>query len=166
MVNQTKRLKSLMQYAWEGGEPALWKASAHLKSLRTWKERVNWAWDAFAKGSMINTHEVLLKATSRKECTKIRFEKFASDYDAAFMDWMRAWDIRDQNAMQTLAQLAVRHDLNRLTPEQRAAHHHVSGKSLTDSEIKEMEHAMKEHPDISRLMHQQSIDLGYAINNN
>ena len=152
----------MFQYAWEGGEPALWDTSKKMRELGTdWNKIVDWSWQNFMKGSMENTHEVLMTAMRHKDCVQIKFEDFTVDYDAAFKRWMDIWEINPE-AIPALLETVARHDLNRLTAEQRAQHHHVSGNSFSKVEAKAVESAIRAHKELSEMVKMHQTELNYS----
>ena len=138
----------------------MWAASKTLRELKTWKERVDWSWSEFGKASMIVTHNLLTKSLKRTECNQIQFEEFSQNYDAAFVKWMNYWDIAPE-AIPILIEKAAAHDLNRLTPEQRAAHNHVSGYSFSKQDMTEVNNAFLANLDLMQTLKAQQKELGY-----
>ena len=96
----------------------------------------------------------------RKECVRLKFDEFSTNYDAEVEKWLSAWGV-EPKAKEKLISLASRHDLNRLTPEQLAAHHHVSGKGMSKADLKELDDAIKGNSQVMALLNRQRKDLGY-----
>ena len=125
-----------------------------------WDKVVDWSWDNFMKGSMENTHNVLLTGMKHKACTQIKFEDFSTDYDATFERWMKIWEINPKVIPELVAG-ASRHDLNRLTPEQKAQHHHISGNSLSKDQAAALDLAIRSHKGLIAVIQRQQSDLNY-----
>jgi hypothetical protein len=154
-------LKSLIQYAWEGGEPALAEASRHMKGMNSsWSDIVEWSWNKFAKDSMKVTHNILVKALKRKECVQIWFEDFDNDFDGTAKKLLDQWEISPKASDRLLKSFAA-HDFNRLTPEERAKHSHKSGSSLSKSDVSQIEKAFTTISDINQGIAEQRKELGF-----
>ena len=110
---------------------------------------------------MENTHDVLMTGMRNKACQQIQFEDFSTDYNEAFTRWMRIWEINEK-AIPTLLQDQARHDLSKLSPEQKAKHHHISGKSFSKDDLLQLDQAMKSHSSLMDLVRKQRKDLGYS----
>jgi hypothetical protein len=155
----------MYQYAWEGGEPALWDTSKQMRVImndsKDWNKVVEWSWENFARGSMENTHDVLMTAMRNKACHQIKFEDFTTNYEEAFIKWMRIWGMSEK-VIPTLLQDLARHDLSRLTPEQKAKHHHISGKSLSKTDAIDLDKAMHSNKALMNLVYQQRTELNYS----
>jgi len=151
----------LFQYAWEGGEPALWETRSKLKELGSWKQRVDWAWKSFGKASMEVSHKIVVSALKRSDCTQIKFEEFSNNYDETIRKWLRVWDV-EESTYPKLIQLAASQDVNRLTPEQRESHNHMSGFTLSKDDHKQIEQAFNENSDLIESLTRERKELGYS----
>jgi hypothetical protein len=109
---------------------------------------------------MQRTHDLLVNSLKRKECSQIKFEDFNTNFNETFISWLKYWEI-SPNAYPKLLDGASLHDLNRLTPEQKAAHNHVSGFSLTKDDAQQVAAAFSKNSDLSESLARQRRELNY-----
>lgn len=157
------RIKSLYQYAYDGGEYGLALQSRVLREFgRDFEAGFAWMYDSFGRETMEETHAVIYNATLRSDCLVMKFEDFNKDFDAGLermMDAMRV--VKSREVREKIAVLLRKHDVKRFTAEQRQHNAHVSGKAFTAAELDALKRVIETHPAAKNLLTGQASELGY-----
>ena len=114
-------------------------------------------------GTLTDSHKFLMINMNREDCTQVRFEEFTTDFDRAAEKWLNAWGISSQNVLSEVLNSMRRHDLKRKTAAELAREHHISGKSLTREDMKEIENIILNDSQRVAMLSRQAEDLGYKF---
>ena len=154
------RLRSHHTYAMSDGDYDLRELGLKMKQATSTGDALEIMWNRMARESMIRSHKYLTSALSLG-CKQNRFEGFRENFNETVLSIFRAWNINPE-VESDLLDIAVTHDLGRLSQKELNSNHHVSTKKFSKSAKREIVNAIRENEEISRLMETQRQELHYT----
>jgi hypothetical protein len=160
------RFQSLFQYAYDGGELHLTEASRKLKSLSI-EQGLEWMLTSIGNQTMKQSHDYLMMSLDHPNCIQIKFEDFSKNFDESARKWLiEGWGIitnNNKNVINELLKIISRHDLSRLSEEQRKANHHVSGSRVDKQSQHILRKAILGNYKLLQWLNEQAVELGYDV---
>eukprot|EP00938_MAST-03A_sp_MAST-3A-sp1_P000492 g492.t1 len=120
------RLRSHHTYTMSDGDYDLRELGLKMKQATSTGDALEIMWNRMARESMIRSHEYLTSALSLG-CKQIRFEGFRENFNETVHSIFRAWNINPE-VQSDLMDIAVTHDLGRLSQKELNSNHHVNFK--------------------------------------
>ena len=159
------RFESLVRYALALGEWGLSRESFHLKRLLKRDgpdEAVRWAWNAIGNGTMTTTHAYLLDALHVPECTSIRVEDVASNFDETTEKMFSTWGVSSRNFKKKILPSIKRADYSSKTQKELMADHHHTSSKVSKGDQLALHEALMRRSEIVEFLSEQAVQLGYA----
>jgi hypothetical protein len=154
------KFRSLYTYAYEGGESGLRQVARELRNM-TIQAGVHHLYERVGRATLVTLHETLVLSLARPECSRVAFEDLVSGhYDGAVSAWLDAWHVPGAARAALLAKTA-RHDVKRQSKHLAARDAHLVSWRMSSAQTREIEAAMRAHPQLFSLIQKQRGELRY-----
>lgn len=160
--NPFSRLVSMYMYFEAAGEFALRNISAHLTAMPDVQDRVAWMWNNIGRETMERTHAYLVESRDFG-CQPVRFEAFSETFEENALKVFTSWGVKKAAALE-LVQYSKFLDMSSRTEEELKRDHHHTSSKFPPGYKKSVQDAFRSMEQTMRVVRQQQLDFGWAVN--